>query len=88
MKVVQAQGDDWNGLFIDGRLVMEDHRLKTKDIQAAMKDAGVLGTEIQFKEVDMDWMYEVGSFPINMSEVVWDEEDVEDDEHDEDEVDN
>jgi hypothetical protein len=36
----------------------------------------------------MDWMYEVGSFPINMSEVVWDEEDVEDDEHDEDEVDN
>ena len=71
MKVVQAQGDDWNGLFIDGRLVMEDHQLKTKDIQAAMKAAGVLGTEIKFKEVDMDWLWDVGSFPTDISEVVW-----------------
>ena len=71
MKVVQAQGDDWNGLFIDGQLVMEDHQLKTRDIQSAMKAAGALGEEIEFKEVDMDWMWDVGSFPKDISKVVW-----------------
>lgn len=71
MEVVQAMGDDWNGLFINGKLVMEDHHLKMKDVQAAMKAAGALGVEIEFAEVDMDWMWEVGSFPSDISEVVW-----------------
>lgn len=71
MKVVWAQGDDWNGLFINGKLAMEDHQLHPKSIQAVLKKHNALGVEVEFKEVDMEWMWEVGSFPTDISEVVW-----------------
>lgn len=71
MQVVYAQGDDWNGLFINGKLAMEDHQLKQKDIQAVLKENNALGVEMEFKEVSMEWMWEVGSFPSDISEVVW-----------------
>ena len=71
MKIVQALGDDWNGLFINGELVLEGHTLRPKDVQDAVKEAGLLGEEIDFKEVDLDWMCDVGSFPNDISKVVW-----------------
>lgn len=71
IRVVYAQADDWQGLFINSELIMEDHKLKPSDVQAALKENGVLGAEIEFKDVDLDWMYDVGSFPNNIAEVVW-----------------
>lgn len=71
IRVVYAQADDWQGLFINSELIMEDHKLKPSDVQAALKENDVLGVEIEFKDVDLDWMYDVGSFPNNIAEVVW-----------------
>ena len=74
MKVVYAQADDWEGLFINGQLITEDHKLKPRDIQSILKDNNALGVEMEFKNVDLDWMYDIGSFPSNIDEVVWEEE--------------
>ena len=71
IRVVYAQADDWQGLFINSELIMEDHKLKPSDVQAALKENDALGVEIEFKDVDLDWMYDVGSFPNNIAEVVW-----------------
>ncbi len=57
------QSDDWDGLFIDGKLVTEGHSI------SLYKFCKILGIKVDFKEVDDEYMYEMGSFPENLDEI-------------------
>lgn len=65
VKVVIADNDDWHGLYIDGKLVKQDHRIEPKDVLKA------LGVEYYSLEVDGEWFaFGAGNtFPENIKNV-------------------
>lgn len=64
-----VNGDDWEGLFVDGKLVSEGHSLSIYDLLHTAKTMGPI-TEIVYVEADYMWLEIHGSFPNNLSEVV------------------
>jgi hypothetical protein len=56
-------GDDWQGLYKDGTLFTESHRLTPDDI------ADVLGITIVNKEANQEWLEENGKLPYKLSDV-------------------
>jgi hypothetical protein len=60
---VGEPGGDWEGLFIDGKLVREGHSLHWSHVLEA------LGIEYDSFDADEDWMYEHGSFPDDLKDV-------------------
>jgi len=67
MKIVIADGDDWQGLYIDGELKMEGHSFNVADVIKT-----ITGTKPEYVEVDADWLMELGRLPQKLSEVqVW-----------------
>lgn len=60
-EVVLVKGDDWEGIYINGRLIFENHSLSAKEIFR------ILGFDII--DVDDQWLGDRGSFPENISEV-------------------
>jgi len=62
-KVVIVEGDDWKGLYVDGKLEYEDHNITPKKV------LDVLGIELGIMECDLNWLFERGDMPKNLSEV-------------------
>jgi hypothetical protein len=62
-KIAIVDGDDWKGLYIDGKLVTENHQLSIYDILDA------IGVKYKYVPVDEDWLYERGRLPDKLSEV-------------------
>ncbi len=50
---IVTNGNDWEGLYIDGELINENHSLRTVDILAA------LGIDIKHVEVSCDWLGDI-----------------------------
>lgn len=69
IKVVFADGDDWQGLYIDGVLRIENHRLDVVDLLHVVKLYVKGPFDVECKEVCCDWIEDRGSFPRNISEV-------------------
>lgn len=67
MKVTLIRGCDWEGLYIADKLVMENHVLSAADLFRKLKGTSFHGWNI--KEVDDDWLAEVGSLPESLKEV-------------------
>lgn len=65
MKVVIVDADDWKALYVDGKLVTQDHRIDNKVILKA------LGIELETVEPDAEWFqFSVGyHFPDTFDEV-------------------
>lgn len=63
MNIAFVDGDDWQGLYLDGKLVLENHSLYSIEVLEALK--------IKFKyiEADGDWMMENGHLPEKLSQV-------------------
>jgi hypothetical protein len=63
MKITIVDGDDWKGLFVDGKCVLQDHRLEVRQVLAAL--------DIMFSEVEADseWLAENGQFPEHLDDV-------------------
>lgn len=61
--LVSSSSGDWEGLYKNGRLIVEDHNISTYDI---FKIFGILLTE---KEADEGWLESEGSLPKNLSDV-------------------
>jgi hypothetical protein len=62
-KLLILTTDDWEGLFIDGKLATEGHSISLYEF------CKILGIKVDFKEVDDEYMYEMGSFPQNLDEI-------------------
>lgn len=67
--VVIAVCGDWNGLYVDRKLVLEDHRLRPDDIVRCLV-GHTIATFAQ-GEVDPDYLYDVGNLPEDLNEVKW-----------------
>lgn len=63
MKIALVDGDDWKGLYIDGKLVMENHQLSVYDILDA------ISIKYKYVPVDEDWLMARGHLPDKLSEV-------------------
>jgi len=63
MAVTFVDADDWEGLYIDGKLVVEAHHLRLQDIFCR------LGVKVTFLPVDQEWLEERGSLPTNIEDV-------------------
>ena len=62
-KVTFADGDDWNGLYVDGELVAENHSLRPTDVLDA------LGIVYERVACDQDWLEEQGRLPPDLKDV-------------------
>ena len=58
-----VSADDWKGLYLDGHLVEEGHRLEVDDVLRH------LGIECNYRSPDDAWLEERGSLPKNFDEV-------------------
>lgn len=56
-------GDDWIGVYIDGKLVVQDHRINPREL---LKQ---LGYFVECPEPDYDWMDDVAYLPEDLSDV-------------------
>lgn len=48
--ILATNGDDWEGLYVNGKLVTEDHKIRLQDLAVALK--------LNFKRVEFnsDWL--------------------------------
>ncbi len=58
-----SDDNDWEGLYINGKLVMENHRLDWDDILDA------IGVEYETIVADDEWLAEHGTLPDKLSDV-------------------
>jgi len=65
MKITFVDDDcgDWEGLYIDGKLVMENHRLEIYDILDA------IGVKYNYVQADDEWLANHGRLPDELSKV-------------------
>lgn len=63
MKITFVDGDDWKGLYIDGKLFMEGHELTIYDVLDA------IDVKYKYIEPDLDWLAHNGSLPEKLSDV-------------------
>jgi len=63
-KITFVDGDDWAGLYVDGKLVLESHSLNPESVLEAL---GIKTTSIQ---AHLDWLGDMGSLPYDLKDVV------------------
>ena len=69
---VIADGDDWTGLYINGKLVTEGHSISLKEtLDIAVETPP---TEVHWREVNLNWLEHFGSLPTNIYDVIWNED--------------
>jgi len=64
MKVSIVVADDWEGLYIDDKLVFEGHRI---DVRTFSENVGV---DVKFMEADIDWLARRGRLTEKLDDVV------------------
>ena len=62
-KIALVDGDCWKGLYINEKLIIENHSLSIYDVLDALK------IKYKYIAVDEDWLEEFGRLPENLSEV-------------------
>lgn len=63
-EIVIVSGSDWQGLYLNGHLAQEDHKLSVEDVLEA------LGIEYQVQYPNEIWLEDSGSLPEHFDEVV------------------
>ena len=69
--IVLVHADDWSGLYIGGRLVVEGHRLGASEVLAILFERGLLRSKALVAHCDQDWCEEQGRLPQDISAVQW-----------------
>ena len=65
--VFATNTDDWEGMYINGELVTENHNIDGRDVIEILAKRGLISGSVV--EVDMDWLDEIGRLPTSLSEV-------------------
>jgi hypothetical protein len=66
-----VQGDDWVGVYVDNKLVSEDHDLDAFEVVGTVFQYNV--TECEKKFADLDWLADQGSLPELLEDVQFEE---------------
>lgn len=66
--LVSDEGGDWEGLYVDGELLTENHSLSAWHILSELSQ--VFGFEFKSYEANGEWMYDVGHFPSQLDECI------------------
>lgn len=69
MKIVLAVAADWQGLYVDGNLKIENHSIKFADLMVVMVGMGEPVTEFTTIDVNADWLDGMGRLPPCLDEV-------------------
>jgi hypothetical protein len=65
--VTVVRGDDWSGLYIDGVLVEEGHRLGVEDVLEVVRHLGPF--DVETVDADQEWLESEGNLPKLLGEV-------------------
>lgn len=69
MKVTSVEGDDWHGLYIDGKLVTQNECIDGRFILHILSQRGLIDFEDVFP--DQDWLEGTDfNYPPNLADVV------------------
>lgn len=72
VEIVVAQGDDWEGIYINGHLETEGHSIPLSSfLDWAVESGPVHVVKVVSGEVNIDWINDCGSLPNNLEDVVW-----------------
>lgn len=71
-EAVYAMGNDWEGFYINGKLVDEGHHLEFDFIIPKVISENV--KTYRSKWINLEWLDWYGSFPENIEDVVWDDQ--------------
>lgn len=66
-EVVRVSVDDWEGVYLDGKLVAENHSLRASDILRIFAKLGLI--TYMAREGDSEWLEEEGRLPELLAEV-------------------
>lgn len=72
MGAIIIRADDWEGLFVDGKLVYEYHEIERATLRKLCKEYDIKFTEIQEAWVTSEYedhLNDVGGFDENLSDV-------------------
>jgi hypothetical protein len=67
MGIVHVSCDDWNALYIDGKLFREGHSIHMEDWFDAIET--LTGGRPQSVEADDEWLLALGSYPKALADV-------------------
>jgi hypothetical protein len=68
MKITFVYADDWEGIYVDDKLVMENHSLD--GYLVAEKLSELFGFELRGRSVNQCWIESRGNLPENLSDVL------------------
>lgn len=67
VKINYVTGDDWQGLYIDGGLVEENHSIRITDLLEILEDRKLL--TFDYHEVDQGYLEDLGNLPDNFDDI-------------------
>ena len=67
--VHHVMADDWEGIYINKKLIVEGHRISGTEMSRVLEQHQPFAPAIQVY-ADDDWMYENGNLPEDFDEVV------------------
>lgn len=65
--VYVTNGDDWEGVYKDGKILAQGHHVTADDILRA------LGHTVEYRDVDYDWLADEGYLPENIEDIKFEE---------------
>lgn len=71
--VTATNDDDWEGVYVDGKLVAQGHRISARDMAGIIVENQPVESNT-VRRVDDDWLYRAGQLPDLMAHVKWADE--------------
>lgn len=68
VQVALVKADDWEGLYVNERLVCEDHEISVEEVMSYVLYQHV--DRFQIFEADQEWVGENGTFSLDLRDVV------------------
>lgn len=75
---VLVHGEDWSGLYLNGKLVYENHSISSETLLDCLE------IPYDVRWVNEDWLFDFGSLPRTLGDVVYEDQDWDPEEDEED----
>lgn len=71
-QIIHVAADGWEGVYVNERLVYQDHRVSFKQIMPALLHMSF--DSYEYRYMNQDWIDRVGLLPMSLDCVVFEEE--------------